>query len=335
MCRGIALVLQQELSLAVMINWGKKIALNVARKLAQFFAFTLKTKCAFIAQNWRNSPSHVLDSFSFHAQTFVDAILKKKASRTNWLSHFTQKTAQHLFFARTSLKPKSILGFFVLIAFQTEFVVAQPLNALPTNGRVVAGSATISQTSNTMTVNQSTQRAVINWDSFNVGKNATVNFNTPGSNAVTLNRVSGNSTSVIEGAMHSNGQILLVNQNGVVFGRGAQVDAAAVTASTLNIADKDFMDGKSTYQGGGNGKIINKGTISSNAADGFIALLAPEVQNQGYVLARMGGSVVMAAGEQITLNFQGNHSLVGVTVDKAAYKALVSNKKVEIGRAHV
>ncbi|MBU3577884.1 autotransporter-associated beta strand repeat-containing protein, partial [Polynucleobacter sp. UK-Kesae-W10] len=311
-----------------MKNWGKKIALNAATKVAKIFVRTQKIKTAFIALNWQINSSHVLDSFSFHAQTFVDAILKKKSFRAKTNSSFTHKIAQPTIFSGISLKPKSILGFFVLIAFQTEFVVAQPLNALPTNGKVVAGSATISQTSNTMTVNQSTQRAVINWDSFNVGKNATVNFNTPGSNAVTLNRVSGNSISVIDGAMHSNGQILLVNQNGVVFGKGAQVDAAAVTASTLNIADKDFMDGKSTYQGGGSGKIINKGTISTNTADGFIALLAPEVQNQGYVLARMGGSVAMAAGEQITLNFQGNHSLVGISVDKAAFKALVANKKV-------
>jgi len=207
------------------------------------------------------------------------------------------------------------------------------VNALPTGGKVVAGNATISQTQTataaTMNVNQTSQRAVINWDSFNVGKNAQVNFNQPNSNAVTLNRVTGNSASVINGAMRANGQIILVNENGVTFGKGAVVNAAGVVASTMNIADQDFMDGKSTYQGNGSGKIVNKGTISTNVADGYIALLAPEVQNQGYVLATMGqGAVVMAAGERITLNFQGNRTLVGVSVDKAAYKALIANKRV-------
>ncbi|WP_128113639.1 filamentous hemagglutinin N-terminal domain-containing protein [Polynucleobacter necessarius] len=190
------------------------------------------------------------------------------------------------------------------------------VNALPTGGKVVAGNATISQTQSataaTMNVNQTSQRAVINWDSFNVGKNAQVNFNQPNANAVTLNRVTGPSASVINGAMRANGQVILVNENGVTFGRGAVVNAAGVVASTMNIADKDFMDGKSTYQGNGTGKIVNKGTISTNVADGYIALLAPEVQNQGYVLATMGqGTVVMAAGERITLNFQGNRTLVG------------------------
>ncbi|MBT8608429.1 filamentous hemagglutinin N-terminal domain-containing protein, partial [Polynucleobacter paneuropaeus] len=255
--------------------------------------------------------------FHQHLENFSEHIRKKKIIREK--------------FSFKNIKPKSVLGFFVLIAFQFQYVIAQPLNALPTNGKVVAGAATISQTSAatnaTMTVNQTSQRAVINWDSFNVGKNAAVNFVTPGANSSTLNRVTGASPSLIQGALSSNGQIILVNANGITFGRGAQVDAPGVVASTMDIANKDFMDGKSTFSGSGSGKIINKGTISATTQDGFIALLAPEVQNQGYLLASKGGMVVMAAGEQITLNFQGKH-LGGVNVDIATYKALVANKRV-------
>ena len=251
----------------------------------------------------------------------------------NHLENFSEHTCKKkIHQAKTSyknIKPKSVLGFFVLIAFQFQCVFAQPLNTLPTNGQVVAGAATIAQTSTatsaTMTVNQSSQRAVINWDSFNIGKNAAVNFVTPGANSATLNRVTGASPSLIQGALSSNGQIVLVNPNGVTFGRGAQVDAPGVVASTLNIANKEFMDGKSTFSGSGAGKIINKGTISATSSDGYIALLAPEVQNQGYLLASKGGTVVLAAGEQITLHFQGRH-LAGVNVDVAAYKALIANK---------
>ncbi|MBT8566371.1 hypothetical protein G6709_08740, partial [Polynucleobacter paneuropaeus] len=255
--------------------------------------------------------------FHQHLENFSEHIRKKKIIREK--------------FSFKNIKPKSVLGFFVLIAFQFQYVIAQPLNALPTNGKVVAGAATISQTSTatnaTMTVNQTSQRAVINWDSFNVGKNAAVNFVTPGANSSTLNRVTGASPSLIQGALSSNGQIILVNANGITFGRGAQVDAPGVVASTMDIANKDFMDGKSTFSGSGSGKIVNKGTISATTQDGFIALLAPEVQNQGYLLASKGGTVVMAAGEQITLNFQGKH-LGGVNVDIATYKALVANKRV-------
>ncbi|MBT8632250.1 filamentous hemagglutinin N-terminal domain-containing protein, partial [Polynucleobacter paneuropaeus] len=255
--------------------------------------------------------------FHQHLENFSEHIRKKKIIREK--------------FSFKKIKPKSVLGFFVLIAFQFQYVIAQPLNALPINGKVVAGVATISQTSTaanaTMTVHQTSQRAVINWDSFNVGKNAAVNFVTPGANSSTLNRVTGASPSLIQGALSSNGQIILVNANGITFGRGAQVDAPGVVASTMDIANKDFMDGKSTFSGSGSGKIVNKGTISATTQDGFIALLAPEVQNQGYLLASKGGTVVMTAGEQITLNFQGKH-LGGVNVDIATYKALVANKRV-------
>ena len=206
------------------------------------------------------------------------------------------------------------------------------VNALPTGGKVVAGAATISQTqtatSATMNVNQTSQRAVVNWDSFNVGKNAQVNFNQPNQNAVILNRVTGGNASVINGAINANGQVVLVNPNGVAFGRGAQVDAASVVASTLDISNKEFMEGKSTFRGNGKGTIVNEGKITTNVEGGYIALLAPEVRNQGYLLAKKGGgTVAMAAGEQITLNFQNNY-LISVKVDTGTYNALIENKRV-------
>jgi filamentous hemagglutinin family protein len=209
---------------------------------------------------------------------------------------------------------------------------APPVNALPSNGQVVAGSASISQTQSpttaTMNVNQSSQRAVINWDSFNVGKNATVNFNQPNASAVTLNRVTGATQSMIDGAIKANGQVIFVNPNGVTFGRGAEVNAAGVVASTMNIADKDFMDGKSTFKGNGTGAVINEGTIKTTVDGGYIALLAPEVRNEGYLLAKKGsGTVAMAAGEQVTLDFKGN-SLVSIQVDIATYNGLIENKRV-------
>ncbi|QWE11691.1 filamentous hemagglutinin N-terminal domain-containing protein [Polynucleobacter sp. AP-Titi-500A-B4] len=220
---------------------------------------------------------------------------------------------------------------------------APPVNALPSNGQVVAGSAAISQTqtasSATMNVNQSSQRAVINWDSFNVGKNATVNFNQPNANSVTLNRVTGATQSLIDGAVRANGQIIFVNPNGVTFGKGAEVNAAAVVATTLNMANQEFMDGKSNFKDDGTGvgnkagKIMNRGTIQTNQIDpnsaegGFIALLAPEVRNQGYLLAQKGGAVALGSGSQITLKIQGQ-SLLAINVDQGVYNGLIVNKHV-------
>jgi filamentous hemagglutinin family protein len=219
---------------------------------------------------------------------------------------------------------------FVIFASVAQISVAQNNSrALPTGGNVVAGNATITQSNLQVNINQTSQRAVVTWDQFNVGKDATVNFNQPNSSAVTLNRVTGASESVIDGAVRANGQVILVNPNGVTFGKGAQIDAAGVVASTLDISNKNFMEGKSTYSGNAKGAVINQGTINVNTSDGYIALLAPEVRNEGYLLAKKGpaNTVVMASGEKITLDFRGDQ-LLGVKVDEATYKGLIENKRV-------
>jgi filamentous hemagglutinin family protein len=198
--------------------------------------------------------------------------------------------------------------------------------ALPTNGQVVAGQATISQKGNTMTVNQTSDRAVVNWNSFDVGSNARVNIQQPSNTSATLNRVTGATASQIEGAINANGRVVISNANGVTFGKGAQVDAAAVVATTMNQSDQDFMDGKNTWTGNGKGAVINKGTIRVNDVDGYVALLAPEVRNEGYILAKGGvaNTVALASGSQITLDFRGDQ-LMTVKVDASAYKSLIEN----------
>ena len=202
-------------------------------------------------------------------------------------------------------------------------------NVTPQGGKVVAGSAVITQSGLQTNINQSSQRAVVNWDSFNVGKDASVNFNQPNASAVTLNRVTGGSASVIDGAIRANGQVILVNPNGVTFGRGAEINAAGVVASTMNISDKDFMDGKSTFKGDGTGKILNEGKITATAAKGYIALLAPEVQNDGYLIAKMGpaSTVALASGQQVTLDFRGDQ-LISVKVDQGVVNGLIENKRL-------
>jgi mucin-19 len=226
-------------------------------------------------------------------------------------------------------------GVVITLATTSFFAnAADPIaaNALPTGGHVVAGNVAISQTQNatsaTMNINQTSQRAIVNWDGFNVGKNATVNFNQPNASAVILNRVTSASPSMINGAVNANGQVVLVNPNGVTFGRGADINAAGVVASTMDIANKDFMNGKSTYNGNGKGAIVNEGRIATNTDGGYIALLAPEVRNQGYLLAMKGaGTVAIGAGEQITLDFKGN-ALISLKVDKSTYQTLIENKHV-------
>lgn len=194
---------------------------------------------------------------------------------------------------------------------------------LPSGGVISSGAATITSGSSVLNIDQSTQRAAINWQSFSIGDGATVNFNQPNSSAVTLNRVVGNEQSVISGALNANGQVFLTNSNGVLFTKGAEVNVGGMVASALDLSDQDFMEGKSTFSKAGTaGSVLNFGTLTA-ADGGYIALLGNQVKNEGAIVAKL-GSAVMAAGEKVTLNFNSD-SLVGVTVDKGALDALVQN----------
>lgn len=199
-----------------------------------------------------------------------------------------------------------------------------PAGALPSGGQVTAGQASIQAQGNTMDIVQASQRAAINWQSFNIGSAATVNFVQPNAQAITLNRVVGNERAVIDGALNANGQVWILSAKGVLFNRGAQVNTGGLLATTMNISDEDFMAGRSTFQrNGSTGSVINLGTINA-AEGGYVALLGQQVVNEGVITARL-GTAVMAAGDQVSLNFNGS-SLVGVTVERGVLDALVENK---------
>ena len=203
------------------------------------------------------------------------------------------------------------------------------INQLPTGGTVVRGTATIQQTATAqaaaMMVNQSSQRAVVNWNTFNLGSAASINFVQPNAQAVTLNRVNDSNPSQIFGRITANGQVFLTNASGVYFSPSSSVDVGAITATTHSITDDNFMSGNYVFdRNGSTGKVVNEGHITA-ALGGYVALLAPEVQNAGVVVARA-GTVAMAAGELITLNIDGAGSLAGITTTPSAIASLVENK---------
>jgi filamentous hemagglutinin family protein len=200
---------------------------------------------------------------------------------------------------------------------------------LPVANAVARGQVNITQTntanSAVMNVNQASQSAVVNWNTFNVGQNAQVNFNQPNSSAVTLNRVLDNNPSQVWGRITAPGQVFISNANGVYFSPTSSVDVGALTATTHSISDDDFMAGKRTFtRGGATGKVLNEGNIKA-ALGGYVALLAPEVQNAGVIVAQA-GTVVLAAGEAITLNFDPSQKLTGITTTPSAIASLVENK---------
>jgi filamentous hemagglutinin family protein len=195
--------------------------------------------------------------------------------------------------------------------------------ASPTGGQVTSGSAAISQNGSITTINQSTNKASINWNSFSIAPSETVNFVQPSAQSVTLNRVIGISQSLIEGAMNANGQVFLINPNGVLFANGSQINVGGLVASTLNITDANFQAGNYVFEGNSQNSIINMGTITANNS-GYVAMMGKTVQNAGTIVATM-GNVQMASGEKISLNLNGN-SLVKLTIDQGTLNALVENK---------
>ena len=195
---------------------------------------------------------------------------------------------------------------------------------LPEGGKVVGGSAAISSTGNTLTVQQSSQRAAIDWNTFNVGSGAQINFNQPNAAAVTLNRVLDNNPSQIMGRINAPGQVFIVNPNGVLFGATSQVDVGGLLVTTHGISNADFMAGKSTFEGNGkSGSVVNLGSLQASLG-GYIALLAPQVRNEGVIIARE-GTIAMAGGNKTTLVFSGQ-SLTAVQIDEGVMDALVENK---------
>lgn len=197
---------------------------------------------------------------------------------------------------------------------------------LPTGEKVTAGVGTVNQRGGSLTVNQVSDRLSINWDSFNIGAGEAVRFNQPGTGSIVLNRVQGQDPSSILGALSANGQVFLLNPNGVLFGAGSQVSVGGLVAASLQLSDQDFLAGHYSFAGNGsNGRVVNSGML--HAADGgYVALIAPHVGNEGTISAR-GGTVALGAGDGVTLTFA-DHQLLTLAVNQGAVNALALNKQL-------
>lgn len=196
--------------------------------------------------------------------------------------------------------------------------------ALPTGGQIVAGSGSIVQNGSAMTVTQTTGKIIANWNSFNIGQNASVTFQQPNAVSVALNRISDQNPSQIMGSLSANGQVFLLNPSGIIFGQTAQVNVGALVASSLNLSNENFLNGTYRFENAGvAGAIINQGSIRT-ADGGYVAFLAPQVRNEGSITANQ-GSVVMAAAEKVSLDFTGD-GLLTYSVEQGAVDALAENK---------
>ena len=190
-----------------------------------------------------------------------------------------------------------------LVAALAALGLAQPTygQQLPQGPAVVNGSASIGTNGSQMTITNS-PNAILNWQNFSIGAQNGVRFQQENSASQVLNRVTGNDPSQILGSLSSNGRVWLINPNGVLFGQNARIDVAGMVASTLDIANADFLAGRYNFvaaNGPNRGEVMNKGEIRTTFG-GRVWLLGEQVKNEGLV-ETPGGQIVLAAGKSIEL----------------------------------
>jgi filamentous hemagglutinin family protein len=191
---------------------------------------------------------------------------------------------------------------------------------------VVVGAGSVVTSGLTTTINQTSQRLAIDWTQLSTAANEALKFNQPNAQAIGLNRITGSNPSSFLGSLTANGQVFILNPNGVLFGAGSEVNVGGLVASTLAMSNADFQAGRSVFtNSGGTGSVVNQGTMTA-AQGGYLALLAPEVRNEGVMTASL-GTALLAAGNKVTLNLD-NGSLLGYSIDQGAINALAENKQL-------
>jgi len=190
---------------------------------------------------------------------------------------------------------RSALCIAIALSAFTLDVQANPIGATIVNGAVnidnsIPGVSNITNSPN----------AIINWQDFSIKQNEITRFIQQNSQSAVLNRVVGVNPSQVMGQLLSNGQVYLINPNGILFGAGSVVDTAGFLASSLNISNNDFLSGNYHFIAGQDaGDLDNQGIIRTGQ-DGSIMLIAPNIKNSG-IISTEGGLITLASGEELTI----------------------------------
>ncbi|RUL75236.1 filamentous haemagglutinin family protein [Dyella choica] len=214
-------------------------------------------------------------------------------------------------------------------------VVASGISSNPSlwqNASLPTQTASNGQT--TVQVKQTAQKAILSWNSFNVGRSTTLYFNQSGGNQtngsnnnwIALNRVTDPSgvPSQIFGQIKAEGTVYLLNHNGILFGAGSQVNTQSLIASSLDLLSGDLATGNSSFLNSGiasinpgtpmlvNGQfadgknhdvMVQNGASITGGTQGFVLLAAPNVSNAGSIVDDQ-GQVILGAGAQF--NYEGS-----------------------------
>jgi filamentous hemagglutinin family protein len=192
----------------------------------------------------------------------------------------------------------------------------------PTGGSIAAGSATITTAPGTVTINQASNTAIINWQTFSIAAGELTKFVQPSAASAALNRVVGGGTSIIDGSLEANGQIFIINGNGIVIGPSGLVNTNSFIASTRDIADSDFLAGNLHFTGSNSAGVQNAGTIAAQCGD--VYLIGKTVDNEGTISAP-NGTAGLAAGDDVLLTQAGaQHVFVNPTATATSATGLTA-----------
>jgi len=225
---------------------------------------------------------------------------------------------------RNSFQSRLSANFAVYLGIAYFLSSSSLLSALPQVREVVSGEARIEgDHSNHLRITTS-DKAIINYESFNIAENQQVTFVQPKSSSAVLNRVQGKDPSSLMGRLNANGRVFLINPNGIVIGPSGFINTASFIASTLDLADDDFLNDRFQFTlkpDAENSSIINQGEIS--CPEGAIALLAPHLLNEGAIIAKA-GKVLLTGGEKVTLDFSGD-GLMSFSVEGEVKEAVIEH----------
>ncbi len=190
----------------------------------------------------------------------------------------------------------------VLAAVSAWALVGNAL-ANPTGSQTVAGQVSTVSSGNQLLITNS-PGAILNWQSFSIMPGELTRFIQQSSTSSVLNRIVGQDPSKILGALQSNGKVLLINPNGIVFGGGAQVNVNGLVASSLNLSNADFLAGKLKFSATGSaGDVVNHGAITTPSG-GQVYLIAPNVTNDGLITSPVGDVMLAARSECRSRGFE-------------------------------
>ena len=204
------------------------------------------------------------------------------------------------------LRRHSLLRVIILLGLFPGLVLwSGPVAANPRGGSVVHGDVRIGDgAGGNLRITQNSANAIINWDDFSIDAGEMTRFVQPGRNAAVLNRVTGGNPSAIHGALRANGNVFVVNPNGILVGAGGTIDVHGLVLSTLDVDNGEFLaGGDMLMKGASDAGVTNLGRV--NAIGGDVFLIGRTVHNSGTISAAE-GTVGLAAGQEVLLTANEN-----------------------------